>query len=213
MNTVTNNTVNVVNNSKFFVPGRYLQATLLTDTIKRYFYMLNERHVKMSVNNPNQMAKLYAGIVTYISMAVPRFSTIFIAKDAMERYLEIKNSHDLTKLLAGNGKLLNKCGYATGFLTGVKTKETKEHIKHIKIYKRASSIKDVTRALVIRSQFGNFEPRYFQLTGSTSDVHKISSLKMAYKEETGCPFFQARPILMSTWINLPDDQKQATCMK
>jgi hypothetical protein len=199
------------NESKFFTPGRYLQATLLTDAIKRYFHIMNERRSKVSVNNPNQMATLFAGIISYITISVPRFSTLSSAKYAMDQYLDIKNSHDLAKLLVGNSKLLKKCGYACDFLSGVKSKEAKVEKHNFKLYKRASSVKDVTRSLVVRSQFGNYPPVFFQLQGAASDVHKISALKMAYKEETGCPFFQARPILMTTWVNLSEAQQHATC--
>jgi hypothetical protein len=207
------NTFNIANvsDSKFYVPGHFLQATILTDAIKKYFRILNNRHSKISVNNPKQMATLFAGIISYISINVPRFSTLSSAKYSLSKYLNINNSNDLTNLLAGNGKLLKQSGYACDFLIGIKCKGLKETKRNFKLYKRASSVKDVTRSLVVRSQFGNYPPVFFQLQGATSEVHKISALKMAYREQTGCPFFQARPILMTTWVNLSEEQQHATC--
>jgi hypothetical protein len=68
------------------------------------------------------------------------------------------------------------------------------------------------RTMVVRSQFGDYGVLAYQIPGGSikSNDSRISHIKSLYRYETGCPYYQARPILYSTWVNLSEEEQVQT---
>ena len=73
---------------------------------------------------------------------------------------------------------------------------------------------DKTRLMVVRSKYGTSEVKFYTIQGGSINQNdpRINAIKAAYHYETGCRYFEARPILYSTWINLPVERQNATVM-
>lgn len=94
--------------------------------------------------------------------------------------------------------------------------------EYIKANGRGLSIEEVqnetddvkTRLMVVRSKYGTSEVKFYTVNGGSikNNDPRINSIKAAYHYETGCRYFEARPILYSTWINLPVERQNATVM-
>jgi len=71
-----------------------------------------------------------------------------------------------------------------------------------------------TRLMAVRSKFGGFEVKFYNIDGGAINQNdpRINAIKAAYHYETGCKYFEARPILYSSWINLPVERQTATVM-
>lgn len=71
-----------------------------------------------------------------------------------------------------------------------------------------------TRLMVVRSKYGTSEVKFYTISGGSINQNdpRINSIKAAYHYETGCRYFEARPILYSSWINLPVERQNATVM-
>jgi len=71
-----------------------------------------------------------------------------------------------------------------------------------------------SRLMVVRSKYGTSEVKFYTINGGSIHQNdpRINSIKAAYHYETGCQYFEARPILYSTWINLPVERQNATVM-
>lgn len=92
--------------------------------------------------------------------------------------------------------------------------------EYLKKYGHGMSIEDIkciekiedSRTIVVRSQFGDYDLLVYTINGGSikSNDPRINHIKSLYQYETGCPYFQARPVLYSTWINMDDNQKYAT---
>ena len=93
----------------------------------------------------------------------------------------------------------------------------------IKKYGPGMSIEDIKcldkikneRVVVVRSQFGEYDLISWNIPGGsiTSNDSRINHLKACYSYLTGCPYFQARPVLYTTWLNLSDEMKYQTYNK
>lgn len=71
------------------------------------------------------------------------------------------------------------------------------------------------RTLVVRSKYGEYPLKAYCISGGslTSNDKRISHIKSLYRYETGCNYLEARPVLYTTWIDLPDEMKYQTYEK
>jgi len=74
---------------------------------------------------------------------------------------------------------------------------------------------DAQRTVAIRSQFGGFPVLFYPFNGAIGKdtAHQLNMLKLDYHYTTGCPYYQARPILLSSWQNLDEARQQASSVK
>ena len=93
-----------------------------------------------------------------------------------------------------------------------KIKDPMELIKKYNIVSHRSSIDmDTTRTLVVRSKYGTTEPLFYDWNGPLVDCPQLWAIKMDYHYKTGCSYYEARPILYSTWFELPKERQIASC--
>lgn len=71
------------------------------------------------------------------------------------------------------------------------------------------SLNDVERLVVVRTKYGTHEPKMYTIKGALT-TETADGVKAMYAYETGCNYFEARPILYTTWITLPDEFKMAS---
>lgn len=198
----------------FFNPQRFLEPILLHDSIKMCFSYLSNNKRKYTVGNTSSMAQLLAEMITWVAGHVARFSSISSAREAIGHYLDINNAADLQNVLSGNEDLLKKANFQYGFISGVKKGRKgskKEKSTGMKFYKHRRFVKDAERTIVMRSKLGNYPILYFPIKGEMNGASKeIINAKMEYRFQTGCPFFDARPVLMSTWLEFPEWRQNGT---
>ena len=72
-----------------------------------------------------------------------------------------------------------------------------------------SKLSDLERCVVVRTKYGTHDPLMYTIKGAlTTEI--ADSVKAMYAYESGCNYYEARPILYTTWINLPDEYKNAS---
>lgn len=202
--------------AKFFDPGKFLQPVIITDAIKMYFNWLGQNKRKYIISNRAQMADLYAGICLYVQYQCYKFfPSLQATKTAIGKYLHIFCPADLAEVIASNEAQLRKAGYRTDIFIGCKRKRgrSKKEQCHTKVraYTSATSCKDTSRSIAIRSQFGNFQVLFFEINGNMDACSKeIIDAKMEYHFQTGCPYFQIRPVLLSKWLTFPQWRREST---
>lgn len=201
--------------ANFFNPNNLLQPVIITDAIKLYFHWLDQNKRKYTISNSAQMADLYAGICMYVKQrCYKRFPTLQEAKNAIGKYLHIYGPSDLAEVLAGNDTQLKKAGYSTDIFVGCKGKRgrgKKAGKTKMKGYTSARCCKDASRSIAIRGRYGNYPVMFFEITGRMDGCSKeIIDAKMEYHFQTGCPYFQASPVLLSTWLTFPKWRQDGT---
>jgi len=122
-------------------------------------------------------------------------SMLDAAKKALENGQEI-STENLTKLQRKGAEYIKANG------RGLTREEVTEEVA------------DKTRLMVVRSKYGTSEVKFYTISGGSINQNdpRISAIKAAYHYETGCRYFEARPILYSSWINLPVERQNATVM-
>ena len=72
-----------------------------------------------------------------------------------------------------------------------------------------AKLSDLERCVVVRTKYGTHDPLMYTIKGAlTTEI--ADSVKAMYAYESGCNYYEARPILYTTWINLPDEYKNAS---
>ena len=117
--------------------------------------------------------------------------------------------HPNAKIIANRIKyLLEEQGYDM-----TKIKDPKELIKKYNVISHNSYIDmDTTRTLVVRSKYGNYPVLFYDWNGPVCDCPALWAIKMDYHYQTGCNYCESRPILYSTWMELPKELQNATCI-
>lgn len=70
-------------------------------------------------------------------------------------------------------------------------------------------LNDGERIVVIRSKWGNGDVLCGVINQSLTD-HLARQLRAAYKKQAGIPYYEGRPILYDTWLELPIERQIAT---
>jgi hypothetical protein len=102
------------------------------------------------------------------------------------------------------------------------TKQQRKGAEYIMAHGRGLSKEELTdttdenrtRLMAVRSKFGGTEVKFYNIDGGPINQNdpRINAIKAAYHYETGCKYFEARPILYSSWINLSPENQVATVM-
>ncbi len=72
-----------------------------------------------------------------------------------------------------------------------------------------SRLADIERCIVVRTKYGTHDPLMYTIKG-TLNTEIADSVKAMYAYESGCNYYEARPILYTTWINLPEEYQMAS---
>ena len=120
----------------------------------------------------------------------------------------VNNGVELVVAMFVNKEHLNAQGYDMS-----KIKDPKELIKKYNVVSHNSYIDmDTTRTLVVRSKYGNHPVLFYDWNGPICDCPALWAIKMDYHYQTGCNYYEVRPILYSTWMELPKELQNATCI-
>lgn len=71
------------------------------------------------------------------------------------------------------------------------------------------SLNDVERMVVVRTKYGTHEPKMYTLKGAMNQENS-NNIRAMYSYESGCNYYEARAILYTTWVTLPDEYKMAS---
>ncbi|WQJ53682.1 MAG: hypothetical protein [Wendovervirus sonii] len=123
---------------------------------------------------------------------------------------EINSSTDLVNALVKNRQGMRKQMHLQLLYT--RTKKIKDNtVVKVKKYTSDKGL-DIERTIAMRSQFGGYQVLFYPFNGTLgkATAHQLNQLKLDYHYTTGCPYYQARPILLSTWQNLDEEHQNAS---
>ena len=209
-----------------------LQTVVLSDAIK--LFMATTRN-KYTLSNEKSVKALFADVVYSITnnpMCRRFWQTSIEVKNYFKKY-GIESSFDFAEKMKNNLKNLDTDKFNLRIFKDVdinKVRNATDEIDFSKLTKmqrkgaeyvqangiglnaeEAGNFEDNTRLMAVRSKYGSSEVKFYKFSGSTNKNNpEINAIKAAYHYETGCKYFEARPILYSTWINLPVDRQNST---
>lgn len=186
--------------------NRTLQKVFLQDGIKA---VLNKRKSPLRLENEKDGRIFFSDVQDYIVKHDSHglYTTYANIAAAFKKY-GVNNGVELIVAMFVNKEHLNAQGYDIS-----KIKDPKELIKKYNVVSHSSYIDmDTTRTLVVRSKYGNYPVLFYDWNGPICDCPALWAIKMDYHYQTGCNYYEARPILYSTWMELPKELQNATCI-
>lgn len=186
--------------------NRTLQKSFLQDGIKA---VLNKRKSPLRLENKKDGQVFFAAVLDYIIKhdSHGMYTTYGNTMVAFKKY-GVYGGLDLIVAMFERKKQLNEQGYDMS-----KIKDPMELIKKYNVVGHRNYIDmDTTRTLVVRSKYGNYPVLYYDWNGPVHDCPALWAIKMDYHYQTGCSYFETRPILYSTWMELPKELQNATCI-
>ena len=186
--------------------NRTLQKVFLQDGIKA---VLNKRKTPLRLENEKDGRTFFSDVQDYIIKHDSHglYTTYANIAAAFKKY-GVNNGVELIVAMFVNKEHLNVHGYDMS-----KIKDPKELIKKYNVVSHNSYIDmDTTRTLVVRSKYGNYPVLFYDWNGPICDCPALWAIKMDYHYQTGCNYYEVRPILYSTWMELPKELQNATCI-
>ena len=186
--------------------NRTLQKVFLQDGIKA---VLNKRKSPLRLENEKDGRVFFSDVQDYIVKHDSHglYTTYANIAAAFKKY-GVNNGVELIVAMFVNKEHLNVQGYDMS-----KIKDPKELIKKYNVVSHNSYIDiDTTRTLVVRSKYGNHPVLFYDWNGPICDCPALWAIKMDYHYQTGCNYYEVRPILYSTWMELPKELQNATCI-
>ena len=186
--------------------NRTLQKVFLQDGIKA---ILNKRKSPLRLENEKDGRAFFSDVQDYIIKHDSHglYTTYANIAAAFKKY-GVNNGVELIVAMFVNKEHLNAQGYDMS-----KIKDPKELIKKYNVVSHNSYIDmDTTRTLVVRSKYGNYPILFYDWNGPICDCPALWAIKMDYHYQTGCNYYEVRPILYSTWMELPKELQNATCI-
>ena len=185
--------------------NRTLQKAFLQDGIKA---VLKSRKSPLRLENEKDVRTFMSDIMDYVIKHDSHnlYTTYHSISQAFEKY-GVHSGDELMVAMYEMREELKKQGYDMS-----KIKDPKEIIRKYNIQGHTSYVgMDTTRTLVVRSKYGNYPIRFYDYVGAVMDSPQLRAIQLDYHYSTGCPFFERRAILLSTWLTLPEERKYATC--
>lgn len=186
--------------------NRTLQKAFLQDGIKA---VLNKRKSPLRLENEKDGRSFFADVQDYIIKhdSCGLYTTYSNIRTAFTKY-GIYDGVSLAIAMFDRKEQLKEQGYDM-----TKIKDPKELIKKYNVVGRRSYIDmDTTRTLVVRSKYGNYPVLFYDWNGPVRDCPAMWAIKLDYHYQTGCKYFETRPILYSTWMELPTELQNASCV-
>lgn len=186
--------------------NRTLQKVFLHDGIKA---ILNKRKSPLRLENEKDGRVFFSDVQDYIIKHDSRglYTTYPNIMAAFKKY-GVNNGVELIVAMFDRKEQLEEQGYDMS-----KIKDPMELIKKYNVVGRHSYIDmDTTRTLVVRSKYGNYPVLFYDWNGPICDCPAMWAIKLDYHYQTGCKYFETRPILYSTWMELPKELQNASCV-
>lgn len=186
--------------------NRTLQKYFLQEGIKE---VLKKRKTPLRLDNEKDGRVFFSDVQDYIIKHDSHnlYTTYSNIIAAFKKY-GVNNGVELIFEMFEKKDELAKQGYDMS-----KIKDPMELIKKYNIVSHRSYIDmDTTRTLVVRSKYGTTEPLFYDWNGPLRDCPQLWAIKMDYHYKTGCNYYDVRPILYSTWMELPHEQQLGTCV-
>ena len=186
--------------------NRTLQKVFLHDGIKA---ILNKRKSPLRLENEKDGRVFFSDVQDYIIKHDSRglYTTYPNIMAAFKKY-GVNNGVELIVAMFDRKEQLEEQGYDMS-----KIKDPMELIKKYNVVGRRSYIDmDTTRTLVVRSKYGNYPVLFYDWNGPICDCPAMWAIKLDYHYQTGCKYFETRPILYSTWMELPKELQNASCV-
>lgn len=186
--------------------NRTLQKVFLHDGIKA---VLNKRKSPLRLENEKDGRVFFSDVQDYIIKHDSHglYTTYPNIMAAFKKY-GVNNGVELIVAMFDRKEQLEEQGYDMS-----KIKDPMELIKKYNVVGRHSYIDmDTTRTLVVRSKYGNYPVLFYDWNGPICDCPAMWAIKLDYHYQTGCKYFETRPILYSTWMELPKELQNASCV-
>ena len=186
--------------------NRTLQKVFLQDGIK---VVLNKRKSLLRLENEKDGRVFFSDVLDYIIKHDSHglYTTYVNILAAFKKY-GVNNGVELIVAMFDRKEQLEEQGYDMS-----KIKDPLELIKKYNVVGRRSYIDmDTTRTLVVRSKYGNYPVLFYDWNGPICDCPAMWAIKLDYHYQTGCKYFETRPILYSTWMELPKELQNASCV-
>ena len=186
--------------------NRTLQKVFLQDGIK---VVLNKRKSPLRLENEKDGRVFFSDVLDYIIKHDSHglYTAYANILAAFKKY-GVNNGVELIVAMFDRKEQLEEQGYDMS-----KIKDPLELIKKYNVVGRRSYIDmDTTRTLVVRSKYGNYPVLFYDWNGPICDCPAMWAIKLDYHYQTGCKYFETRPILYSTWTELPKELQNASCV-
>lgn len=193
-----------------------LNNVVMNDIIKNFMRRTKNTY---TIGNSKSMMKFYTDCIAAIldSLSNHKWHSTSDVKKALANG-GIDSSSKLEVIISENLDNMKKEYFDTSIFKFKLTNLQKKGKAYVKKYGAgiAANIPieadaNADRWIVVRPKFGNHEPKRYLLHGTTNNTHEMTMIKLAYHYETGTKYFETRPILYSTWVNLPVERQLATC--
>lgn len=186
--------------------NRTLQKVFLQDGIKA---VLNKRKSPLRLENEKDGRIFFSDVLDYIIKHDSHGLYTVYSKiiEAFKKY-GVNNGVELIVAMFDRKEQLTEQEYDMS-----KIKDPMELIKKYNVVGHRSYIDmDTTRTLVVRSKYGNYPVLFYDWNGPVCDCPALWAIKMDYHYQTGCGYYDVRPILYSTWMELPVELQNASCV-
>ena len=182
-----------------------LQKVFLQEGIKA---ILKKRKMPLRLENEKDGRTFLSDVQDYVIKHDSRglYTTYNNIINAFHKY-GVYSGVDLIITMFEKKDELEKLGYDMN-----KIKDPMELIKKYNVVSHHSYIDmDTTRTLVVRSKYGTTPPLFYDWNGPLRDCPELWAIRLRYHYDTGCKYYDTRPILYSTWFELPKERQMATC--
>lgn len=186
--------------------NRTLQKAFIQDAIKAILKKLKK---PLRLENEKDGRSFISAVHDYLIKHESHnlYTTYFGIVDAFKKY-GINNGTELIIAIFERREELATQGYRVEMI-----KDPAELIKKYNIQAHNTYIDmDTTRTLVVRSKYGTTQPLFYDWNGPLRDCPELWAIRLDYHYRTGCKYFETRPILYSTWMDLPKERQIATCI-
>lgn len=196
-------------------------AITLVDSMKLFFATNKET---FKITKKTGAKNLYDKMMVHIMKTIPTLSNVYTLSKQLEAY-GIKNYTDFSSMLLerrddfleANFKLNTiheLCDAKLDSMDKIGRAFIKENGKG-QVLEANTELdeedeEDEVRTIVVRSKYGNGPILSYQVKGKIGK-NTLNRVKMAYRYETRVSYYEARPILLNSWLKLDDDHKNATC--
>lgn len=214
-------TFNSANPSVKNLFAKTLTSITLLDSMKLFFATNKET---FKITKKTGAKNLYDKMMVHIMKTIPTLSNVYTLSKQLEAY-GIKNYTDLSTLLLERTDDFLEANFRLGCIPELSAERlTALDLKARAFIKENGNGKaitpdfeieeddeeDETRTVVVRTKYGNGPILSYSLKGKIGR-NSLNHIRAAYQYETGVSYFEARPILLNSWMKLDDDHKNATC--
>jgi len=193
---------------KLFFNQLTLRQAILVDSLKTFLVVTP--HV-YTISSAQSMRTFMAEFTSFLkdSPNYGKFNEMSLIKETLAS-MGINSAADFVELFKAIKASSDK-SYSLAKIKFGKEKKEKKHIFH----SHDSVIGlNTQRTIAIRSKYGKTPVKFYELKGAMSATtnKEVNNLKLEYSWETGCDYYEARPILYSSWIDLDPAHQVATCI-